>query len=126
MADDTLRQEPVRDWNKVMGGTLRDYPSWLDDSGVMPSDLDFILHVGGPEGDEFLVMEFKEPGAKLPDGQRYLLRALSKQRNFTVVTVWGPKEDGTYYLSTGQTVKQKTLRDMVVEWAETSKGMVGR
>jgi len=53
-------------------------------SRIMPSDIDGIVERNG----NFLVMEFKPSGKKLPIGQSITFRKLAQLPKFTVVVIW--------------------------------------
>ena len=57
----------------------------------LPSDLDGIAERNG----HFLIMEWKRPGEKMSDGQKYLLKALAANPKFMVVVIIGNTDDGT-------------------------------
>lgn len=74
--------------------SLQNY-TWLRDEVPGATDIDFIVHASHPQGDRFLVMEFKRPGQPVPRGQTILLEGL-KKLGWTVVVVWGPDKDNEY------------------------------
>lgn len=115
-------QEPVRSWEKLEK-SLRNYSTWLSPKGIQASDLDFIIHASTPNGDKFLVGEFKEPGQKLPMGQRILLNALRRLPQFTVFQAWGPDKEGNYIVSGDWSGKmdRASLASLVQQWWSQNK-----
>ena len=69
-------RDTVTDWGEILVGAQLPRE-------IQPSDIDGIVEINGT----FLVMERKKMGEKTRDGQRYLLEALARQSNFTVLEI---------------------------------------
>lgn len=65
-------------------GVIPDNPKWL------PSNIDMLMERKG----KFLLCEWKRPNEEFGGGQKLLLKALSKQPNFTVLIVQGNTDNG--------------------------------
>jgi hypothetical protein len=64
-------------------GLIPDNPKWL------PSNIDMLAERKG----KFLLCEWKRPNEEFGGGQKLLLKALSKQPNFTVLIVQGNTDE---------------------------------
>ena len=60
--------------------------------------------------DKFLVMEWKRPNENMNLGQRILLEALSKQKNFTVILIEGYSQDGEREIGNVSVLKNKQFK----------------
>lgn len=65
-------------------GVIPNNPKWL------PSNIDMLMERKG----KFLLCEWKRPNEEFGGGQKLLLKALSKQPNFTVLIVQGNTDNG--------------------------------
>ena len=89
------------------------------DTKISPTDIDLLVE----RKNKFLVIEFKSDGAKVPNGQRWSLEALSRIGGFTVLIVWGhPPSEITAYEVVGRVGKEShssdDLRSFVSRWFE--------
>lgn len=89
------------------------------DSKVRPTDIDGFVERRG----RFLVIETKEPTAKVSQGQEITFQALARTRLFTILIVWGhpgkperirfiSARDERYY----ENANLDTLRRIVGRW----------
>ena len=60
--------------------------------------------------DKFLVMEWKRPNENMNLGQKILLEALSKQKNFTVILIEGYSQDGEREIGNVSVLKNKQFK----------------
>lgn len=93
---------------------------------VKVSDIDGIIE----RRNSFLVIETKKPGVPIPKGQEIMFKSLQKLEKFTVVVVWGMKNNPVemqVYYPNGQISEKKPadvnkFKDFVAWWyAEVEK-----
>jgi len=120
MGNRLMEEKNYENWKK----SLQNF-AWLVDVVPGATDMDCVVHASTKQGDHFLVMEFKQPGERLPMGQRILLNAIQKQKGWTVVVVWGPDKQGLYVLSYDWhgKVDRDSLTSLVKNWWDTAKGL---
>ena len=75
-------------------------PDWLG------SNIDMICERKG----KFLIAEWKRADEKLPNGQKYLLQALSQQNDFIVLIINGHSKSGDVQVDTVYKVNNNTLK----------------
>jgi hypothetical protein len=85
---------------------------------ITPMDLDAVIERKG----QFLVMETKQPGKAIPEGQMITLRRLHGLKCFTVLVVWGkgrPETAEAWYPGSRQKVEivgVESIRDFARRW----------
>lgn len=77
-----------------------------ENSKWLGSNVDMICERHG----KFLIAEWKRADEKLPDGQKYLLQALSQQNNFIVLIVNGYSTADDVQVDTVYKVNNNTLK----------------
>jgi hypothetical protein len=103
------------------------YDSCFGRTGIKISDIDGIVERKG----WFLLIETKYPGAEIPTGQRRLHDALIANGRFTVMVIWGEKNNPRDVLirqSDGVETRRKTSTEDIhraiarwFEYADTGK-----
>lgn len=102
---------------------LRDYSRWLADAlpgRASGSDIDCVVEQS--KTGRILLMEFKPPGAKLPTGQRIMLRAFAR-KGMDVWVIWEFDDyieagilDSTGEVQFIQRMSVDELRERVAQW----------
>lgn len=102
---------------------LRDYSRWLADAlpgRASGSDIDCVIEQS--KTGRILIMEFKPPGAKLPMGQRIMLRAFAR-KGCDVWVIWEFADhveagvlDATGEVQFVQSMSTDELRNRVTVW----------
>lgn len=77
--DDDAYLNGIWDWDILDG--------CFGNTNIRPTDLDGFVE----KNCRFLVLEAKGPGAPIPEGQHLAFKALCGTGLFTVIVVWGPK-----------------------------------
>jgi hypothetical protein len=57
--------------------------------GITPTDIDGLIEIG----DQYLIIETKEPGVPLPVGQRLALERLRRRVSGVLLIIWGQKDE---------------------------------
>jgi len=83
---------------KLMRNILAKHQDYSDFKGLIadnpnfvPCDIDGIVERNG----QFLIMEWKNPGEKLSEGQKIMLKSLAKKEGFIVLIIVGNTDDET-------------------------------
>lgn len=120
-------------WNCAEDGCYCDtLPDWSIFNGLLPrgirfTDVDGEIEIGG----RFLRVEWKKPGALVPDGQLRALRAAANTGAVTVVIVWGetnPMRPTHWRLVDGEADSGKheitlpELQEFVTAWGRVADG----
>lgn len=99
------------------------------DTRIRPTDVDGLVEKNG----QFLLLEAKNPGVPLKAGQVLLFDALRKTGRFTILVMWGPRnQPQQYQLFTQKRVGRKeacnlqTIRAIVSQWYEWAAGQKER
>jgi hypothetical protein len=86
---------------------------------IVPSDLDGIVERNG----QFLVLEGKSSGTKIPEGQQILFENFIKSGHFTVIVLWGESNKPEKMLFTSATQQVmidpatiKDVKDFAYKW----------
>jgi len=92
-----------------------------------PSDIDAIVEWHG----QFLVIEMKSRGARIPQGQAIMFQSMADMENFTVLILWGKPSEAVAMRVWGEDKKDadnKDVRKFVSEWfkAASEKKRVNR
>ncbi len=66
-----------------------------DNSKIIPSNLDMIYGINN----KFLIAEWKRDNEEIMEGQKILLKALSKEPNFTVILINGYSDNTGIFIS---------------------------
>lgn len=74
---------------------------------IVPTDIDGIVERNG----HFLVIEAKSKDARVPNGQAIMFSRLTALKEFTVVIVWGDKNNPVKMQVWGEEQKVATLED---------------
>jgi hypothetical protein len=110
----------IRDVDKFLAGVW----DWglLDEcfqgTKIKVTDIDGFIERKG----KFLVLETKQKGVTVPEGQRLMFEHMQKTGCFTVVIIWGPKNDvkemQVYYPTHKTAKKEANNADLqrVVKW----------
>ncbi len=76
-----------------------------DSPKIMPSNLDMIYGINN----KFLLGEWKRDNEEISEGQKILLKALSKEPNFTVILINGYSDNTGLHISKYYQISQTSL-----------------
>jgi len=98
-----------------------------DSPKIMPSNLDMIYGIN----DKFLLGEWKRDNEEISEGQKILLKALSKEPNFTVILINGYSDNTGIHISKYYQISQTSLiylgnsidslKDYIQTWYKLAK-----
>jgi hypothetical protein len=98
-----------------------------DSPKIMPSNLDMVYGIN----DKFLLGEWKRDNEEISEGQKILLKALSKEPNFTVILINGYSDNTGIYISKYYQISQTSLiylgnsidslKDYIQTWYKLAK-----
>jgi hypothetical protein len=104
-----------------LNGIIQDNPK------AMPSNLDMIYGIN----DKFLLGEWKRDNEEISEGQKILLKALSKEPNFTVMLINGYSDNTGIHISKYYQISQTSLiylgnsidslKDYIQTWYKLAK-----
>lgn len=94
---------------------------------IMPSNLDMVYGIN----DKFLLGEWKRDNEEISEGQKILLKALSKEPNFTVILINGYSDNTGIHISKYYQISQTSLiylgnsidslKDYIQTWYKLAK-----
>ena len=112
-------RDPDAFWDGVWDWEMLD--GCFGDSRIRPTDIDGFVERYG----HFLVLEAKSPGVDIPEGQWRTFQALRDTGLFTILVIWGPKNEPRQLKLftkereyTYQQADTETLRNIVAWWYE--------
>jgi len=98
-----------------------------DSPKIMPSNLDMVYGIN----DKFLLAEWKRDNEEISEGQKILLKALSKEPNFTVILINGYSDNTGIHISKYYQISQTSLiylgnsidslKDYIKTWYKLAK-----
>jgi hypothetical protein len=98
-----------------------------DSPKIMPSNLDMVYGIN----DKFLLGEWKRDNEEISEGQKILLKALSKEPNFTVILINGYSDNTGIHISKYYQISQTSLiylgnsidslKDYIQTWYKLAK-----
>jgi hypothetical protein len=98
-----------------------------DSPKIMPSNLDMVYGIN----DKFLLGEWKRDNEEISEGQKILLKALSKEPNFTVMLINGYSDNTGIHISKYYQISQTSLiylgnsidslKDYIQTWYKLAK-----
>jgi hypothetical protein len=98
-----------------------------DSPKIMPSNLDMVYGIN----DKFLLGEWKRDNEEISEGQKILLKALSKEPNFTVILINGYSDNTGIHISKYYQISQTSLiylgnsidslKDYIKTWYKLAK-----